>query len=350
MLATMKNSFRQVKAGFRSSSPGFLNSFPFEHTDLYLGDVDHASDIMDPIEKLIQSKCFEEASVEISNLEKRKTRFKNANYHFSGAAPMLHMPSGDLEDDPEAHIKALPDYKNWYKKRPDCPFAAGTLALALGQTGYSFRGTDWAHKVSNEGWRQLEKYSSAASQIFQRHHEQFNGHWYWHRCLFDFSLIEGAEVSVQHKRFEDCVHLHPQDFALYQNRAYQLLPRWYGSYEEVESLARYCVTNTKSEFGNIGYFKTYSNVLFSEEFESLLIDSNDLLSSSKAMYARAPEQRYLTSLAASAIMADDVDLFRMIVKKHMTHFCETSWFAPNDVYLTYALLDEFNEFNESKTN
>ncbi len=158
-------------------------------------------------------------------------------YEYEFLIAPLDVYSNQSEDDPSAGERAAAHLLEWYQGNPDNPYAAATAATAMHDVGYSWRGTDWAHEVTQEGWERLNGATESAVLLLDESRSKHGDHWYWRETDLHLAISDYRGPEDHSERFELALACQPDSTRVWSMFAHQLLPRWYGSFEQIHALA-----------------------------------------------------------------------------------------------------------------
>jgi hypothetical protein len=135
--------------------------------------------------------------------------------------------------------------------------ASAIYAESLFATGYVYRGTDVAANVSGASWQNFSEYIERAHDVFDASADEGHECPLWSRRYFQISLSDGSSDQRRRERFEHALTFDPHDINIHFARAYQLTPRWGGSYDEIEVFAREAIGRTSDVLGCALYARIY---------------------------------------------------------------------------------------------
>lgn len=245
--------------------------------------------------------------------------------------------------EPEQLETLLPVYETWWKANRQSPSAAAAYAYALGTTGKCWRGNGWAKDVSNEAWDKLEHYVDGARAIMNESAPMAGDCLIWHTLNMRLGLIEGADRQTMAVRFERVQDLDPYNPSIYHDRLIQLLPRWGGSFAEMEVFAKQSASRTSDRFGNLLYARISWNALKFEHANNLLIDRALMLEGLDDWLRVHPSQGVANLYACHAHYQEKLDIVRRLFEEHIKEIHIDAWFQPHQPYQAFqacGLLDK----------
>lgn len=261
---------------------------------------------------------------------------------YSDAADELDKGFGDETVSIQNNEELLQHYAHWYASRPDCPYAAAAYARGLQSTGHSHRGTGWANNVKPYQWQAMQAYNAKAQDIYDATSGAFQNHWFWSKSYFSFALTSGAESPEIWRRFERCMASNPYDYQIYNTMAYMMLPRWHGSFKEVEMVANKAVQATAQHCGNIMYARVLSSVFDYHYLSELSFDWEKLKSGFEDWLKLFPSDYVKTYYACSAYTMGDYSLALNLLESLDRCYID-AWDADEAVFVANSICREFKK-------
>ena len=105
---------------------------------------------------------------------------------------------------------------------------------------WNARGSDWANTVTNEGWRLMNERLVKAGEILEKAAMNHPGEKMIAHNMMTVELGQGSGRDRMEKWFHTAIDTDPDDFKAYDSKLYYLLPRWYGSDEEIWKFGLEC--------------------------------------------------------------------------------------------------------------
>jgi hypothetical protein len=208
------------------------------------------------------------------------------------------------------------------------PFMAALYGIALANTGYCYRGTEVAGNVSQSGWDMLHSYNEQAHDVFLMAADRCADSPFWHRALYSIGLADGCSPEQLARRFERALVFDSCDIDIHTNRAYQLLPRWHGSFAELEQFAKASVVRTRAELGTSIYARIYASLTSMEVIPSTKANWPKLKQGYEDWLSLVPNQWVMNSYANMANAFDDNFTLHQILTKRMTEYHPSAWDGP----------------------
>lgn len=234
-------------------------------------------------------------------------------------------------DDPEiplarAKLK-LKLYEQTYAETGQSAAAGALYAKALLEIAYLHRGANWLHALSGTGGEYLAQHAELARDVFADTAVRAADCPLWYRARFQCGPSEGCEADELQQRFEDALRFDAAEQGLYIDRAMQLLPRWYGSFAELEAFARRANADAPSELGGSLYARIYCAIARAEHLPDTSADWSCLKDSLEAWYEATRSQHMLNAYAAIADLFGDEDTLARLLETRITSFYPQAWFS-----------------------
>jgi len=208
---------------FAAPSPGASSPNDLEGADVYVVR----------ISQLLEHAEYTSLDAEAQKIRTGGDRLRGGGWKLNTYYAALCTPSDgpDSQDsDWQAHIDSL---KKWISHSPQS--AAARVALACTYAGWAgnARGTGTADTVTEQGWRLFkERMQYAKRTLVDASHlsERCPG---WFFIMQTVARGEGWSKSDEKELYDQAVAFEPGYYYFYQSHAEFLLPKWYGSEQEV---------------------------------------------------------------------------------------------------------------------
>ena len=293
-----------------------------------------------PVRNHAHSGNLAEAAAVIDSYRDKKIFSAIGRPLYSDAARILENGFGDDKHDIKANEELLKTYADWYASHPDCPYAATYYASALQITGHSHRGTDWGHKVKAHQWEAMEAYNQQAQKVFNDTRHKFHNHWYWSKNYLSLALTTSVTKSEIWRRFENCIAANPYDYRIYETMANMMLPRWHGSFADVEQVALRSVKATKEHSGDMMYAATFASILDYHDLSELEFNWVRLRKGFEDWLTLFPSDYVKTYFASAAYTMKDYGLALNLLESLDAFYIE-NWDADDDITLANATCRKF---------
>ncbi len=239
-------------------------------------------------------------------------------------------------------------------ERPNDHVLAAVTARAATELARAIRGGGFIQETSNKALEAMAGYYGKAEAVLsafdpvERRSPML--------ALVHHALCDGIPDADKHVRtsYDAWRGLDPTDLAIYSTHAFKLLPRWFGTYEEMEVTARQAASDTEADMGAAAYAALFGGVLAEDDGAVYHVDTEMLEDGIEDMVLafggnQAILNRILSTLAdASATYYDDHPevaakqkelwaLFERQVQTNLTALCRPAWdMRPADAKLAIA--------------
>lgn len=218
---------------------------------------------------------------------------------------------------------------------------AAIVAQAHMDIGWAWRGTGWDVEVPRRNRAAFEAHFDRAASILQM------------PCLdredsplvaaIRCALLSGTEPARRRvaDRYEALIALNPANPRPMRAMGNHLLPRWYGSYEELELEARRCAARTQSVWGAGGYTWVQFDAVACDDQACANLDVEYFIEGLRDILVRRPDpytsnllaaycansigQSYSGSDEADQVRARIADCAGWIVREHLTELHPMIW-------------------------
>ncbi|MEM9912405.1 MAG: hypothetical protein AAF922_16635 [Pseudomonadota bacterium] len=144
------------------------------------------------------------------------------------------------------------------------PQLAALLAKAHLELAWARRGGDYADAVTEDGWRGFQMHLARANEIVSSFDARSEKSPMLAEITFNIALASEWDAAAQEAAFKNCLMLNPRCWQAMSQRAFHLLPRWGGDYEQLERAARQAMSDTH-QYGAAAYAAFYLRVLDCDE-------------------------------------------------------------------------------------
>jgi hypothetical protein len=258
--------------------------------------------------------------------------FANGYRKYLSAHHALMRPITDAEYDAQLCEALLPIYEAHWQANPRSPSACGLLSDALINTGYAYRGSSVAVDVSNAQWSLLMDFCRRAKRVLESADpatRETNRIWVTAKHAYTFVScgVELERPGDLEATFEAAVATDPLEVRLYDNRVNQLLPRWFGSYEQIEVFARQSMSRTHAHYGMMLYARIYDSIADVEPLDQTLMDYELMKTAFWDWFERFPGQALANRFAAHADRQGDIATLRTLFNGYISEIQPHVWFG-----------------------
>lgn len=137
----------------------------------------------------------------------------------------------------DGFLTDLEIHRKWEKAFPDSLTRRVALAEMLVSYAWHARGTGYAHTVTPEGWRLMRERLEQASAVLVDARGLSDSDPYWFSAAMTVGTGQSWDKEMFDKLVEECRSKYPGYWHLETQRAYTLLPRWFGDEGDWEKFA-----------------------------------------------------------------------------------------------------------------
>lgn len=243
------------------------------------------------------------------------------------AEPVATLAYDDEDITPGRAQLKLRLYENAYHETGYSPAAGALYARALLELAMLQSGPQWSALVSQEAAEKRAQTVELARDVLRTTASQASGCLLWHRMRFQMGLQDATTSEDLHLRFRAVLDYDQGEPGIFTERAIQLLPRWYGSFEELEAFARDAGNLAAPEIAPSIYARIYTAVGAFENLCHTRADWNRMKTSLEAWYQATRSQRLLNVYAACAYVFGDETALAHLLETRMTAFFPSAWFS-----------------------
>jgi hypothetical protein len=102
------------------------------------------------------------------------------------------------------------------------------------------RGSDWANKVTENGWKIFGERLVKADEILEAGFAKYPGEGEMARTMIDVELGQGQGRDRMEMWFQRAIKTNPDDYDAYKGKEWYLQPRWFGSVDDIMSFGAEC--------------------------------------------------------------------------------------------------------------
>ncbi len=176
-------------------------------------------------------------------------------------------------EDREAVRAAIEPFHEWLENRGDHADVSALVARALqvAADGAS------AEVADPDARAEMNNRLGAARDILDASRKNGMERELWHRARFRSAVYENESADEKRERFERYVAFDRGNIQSYLDRVQQILPRWGGTFDEIETFARQSVERTQKMWGSAVYLQIYHTVSLSEDLLETTLDWDRIL-------------------------------------------------------------------------
>ncbi|MFT4962104.1 MAG: hypothetical protein ACI92Z_003200 [Paracoccaceae bacterium] len=227
------------------------------------------------------------------------------------------------------------------REHPNDSAIAMILALAHIDIGWAWRGRGWEATVAHQNRKKIAAHLDRATIILAPYCGiQLNS-----PALVSAkcALLAGQNNPHLHvaDEYEALIDLHPENHRHMRAMGHHLLPRWFGSYDQLELEARRTAARTQDIWGNGAYTWVYFDAIAMDERACERVDVAFFVDGLHDIVAARPEQEFINLLTAYCAIAlrrgagisEEADFPRMqisdcadwLIRDHLTEVHPLIW-------------------------
>lgn len=189
------------------------------------------------------------------------------------------------------------------REHPNDPAIATVLALAHIDIGWAWRGRGYKTSVSTAKRKKFAAHLDRAAIILSPYSAtKLNSPML---CAAQCALLAGQsdpQLNVANK-YETLIELHPQNHRHMRAMGHHLLPRWFGSYEQLELEARRMASRTQNIWGNGAYTWVYFDAIALDKEACAYIDVGFFIDGLHDIIAARTDQETINLLTSYCTIA-----------------------------------------------
>ncbi|EDX9486766.1 DUF4034 domain-containing protein [Salmonella enterica] len=211
--------------------------------------------------------------------------------------------------------KGIGDVANqWLKARPNSTGARMLQAMVFNAKAVAIRGQGAASTVDSDAWPKYEKLMQQEKAFLLKNKDiaDKDATWYQEMEMVARNL---GDKDLLYSTLEEGSKKYPTYQNIYLQAMEGRLPKWGGSAQEVEKIARIAAEKNKAQSGLSYYTYIWYNALsFQPEMMNLLnkrevVSWEDMLQGFNDRYKQFPSPRTLNNFLSTACIADDKSAF-----------------------------------------
>lgn len=206
-------------------------SLPFNVTVVETPERKEIDDLSDRANALLAAKDYDNLDALAKKLRDSKESIADGTWMLSMLYDGLVLQDKTPDTNWTARLAALND---WINARPDSITARVALANELVSYAWKARGSDYADKVSNASWAIFFQRLNKAVNVLDAARGLKEKCPCWYEVMLETELGLHAVPLEYDATFNAAVKAWPDYTPYYTDRAYYLLPRWYGADGEWE--------------------------------------------------------------------------------------------------------------------
>ena len=246
------------------------------------------------------------------------------------------------------------------REHPNDPAIAMVLALAHIDIGWAWRGRGYEASVPAQNRKKFSAHLDRAAIILSPF------------CATELKspalgaaqcallAAESDPRSQVAKKYELLIDLHPQNHRHMGAMGHHLLPRWFGSYQQLELEARRTAARTQDIWGNGAYTWVYFDAIALDEIACEHVDVEFFIDGMRDIVAARPEQEFINLLTAYCTIAlrqrsglsEEADYPRLqiiecanwLIRDHLTEVHPLIWAHADESFDNNARITSVSRF------
>ena len=197
-------------------------------------------------------------------------------------------------------INGLEDIR---REHPGVAGIALVLALAHVDIGWAWRGRGSNSTVSRQNREKFAAHFDRAEKILSPYRGAVSNSPVL--AAAQCALLAGRSDPQTHTAdsYENLIDLHPQNYRHMRAMGHHLLPRWFGSYDQLELEARRTAARTQKIWGNGAYTWVYFDAISLDDQACAQVDVEFFIDGLRDIVAARPDQEVINLLAAFCSVA-----------------------------------------------
>jgi hypothetical protein len=208
-------------------------------------------------------------------------------------------------------------FLDWARLNPNSTTAHAGYASALITHAWFYRGEGRASSVREQDWAPFHAYIEQARGYLMEHAEDAKTDPMWYLEMIIIARAQGWSDDDLMTLVSDGLATYPYFYPIYFETIRNLLPKWGGSFEEIEAFALAAVAYTEEKEGRGMYARIYwyvSQLLRGRNlFTRTLADWPQMSAAIDDVLARFPDQWNINNFARFACLANDQQKNRQLI-------------------------------------
>jgi len=206
-------------------------------------------------QQLLLSGDFERLESLMNQYAEKSEDLPDGSSHFEGLVGGLVDLLGSRSLTAESAFGYTAD---WRRRVRGSVFAELIEAMAFSEWAYAARGSGYANTVSSQAWRTFAYRTEMASAALADVANRAANYPLWYSLSLDVGLDQSKDKEQLRAIFDQGVKIAPNYRPLYRRMLRILMPRWGGSYEDVDKFINEVYAQTALALGYEPYAELYS--------------------------------------------------------------------------------------------
>lgn len=158
---------------------------------------------------------------------------------------------------PEASKTSLASVEAWKKARPNARFVPLFEAAYWRNAAWAARGSGYASSVSKEGWELYRERLSSAEKLLEGAPDGLKTAAIWHHQRLSVALDKDGVSPATFAVFRAGAKAYPEYIPLYRQMVLRMVPKWGGSFSDLEVFIESSTQSTAKTLGRSLYAWQY---------------------------------------------------------------------------------------------
>lgn len=220
----------------------------------------------------------------------------------------------------------------WVSKYPNSPTAHIVKGLVYYYRGYSYRGSGFSKTVDQSAWKPYYELVATAKSYLEESKSIASVDPAWYELMLMIGRAEGWKRAQFQATLDEALKREPLFYQTYFAALEYFLPKWGGSIEEVEQLARAAMKRTEKVEGKGLYARVYWYASQTQFQARLFMDSQvewkTMRQGFDDVIAKYPDAWNLNNYAKFACIAQDAAKLNQLFNQIGADFVEEAWPSP----------------------
>jgi hypothetical protein len=262
-------------------------------------EVGHREDIMAAVANSLQNKRFDELEALADMFRSQKQRTPSGRWRLSLFYQGLKRYQQDLPPDQD------PPLDGWIAAYPGSSAARIGYATMLLEKAWNIRGRGYASTVDEENWAPFRTTVERARQYLLKFKSMAAMDPNWYTTMAEVGTMQGWSDTEYDALLREAFDREPTYTDTYFEAANRALPKWGGSAQKVEKLAREAEQRTRATDGSGLYTRIYWATYYEDLFTNSAVDWAEMKQGMDDILARYPTQWNISHFAFFACLGGD---------------------------------------------
>jgi hypothetical protein len=230
------------------------------------------------------------------------------------------------------HGNAVERNAAWRREAPGSKFVLYAEAARLRALAWNARGTGYAHTVSPESWELFALRLQEAERVLLDAPVESRESPAWHIALLAIAMDSDRVRSNPHEVFTAAVKRWPTHAMLFQLPLGRMIPKWGGSWDQVESFILKSTEMQPTSEGKSLYARLYIHLIAERSAHESKMDWKTMQAGFDDAIARFPDPKYRNLYASYACLAKDKTAFNKAIARLPKQDIQPGWWLDGNSY------------------